>query len=375
MLEAITIKGFRKYKQLNIDGFDMVNVILGDNNIGKTTILEGIYAWACGQNIVPFLSIPLARGRYSFNQQQYWLMEEILSVVNDRYELPLHMEFIGCENGKEVEFIHDIEPSEILAQYDSTYKKKFTEMFVPASNSDALNERHYINSIQGLLGQIPPTIVAKWKITNDDNSVITEITSPSTATATRKPYRIAKFIDLLSHTAVTETVQIYGILKRELLLDEVTRKMREIYPEIIGFDSIPYPDGSQTPVSVLRSDGKYLPLYTFGDGLQRWFYIIGSLILYKNSIICIDEIDSGIHPKAQALFCKNLMKYAKDNNVQLFITTHNIEFIDAFLESGEEEGDKARIITLKDNDGDIKIRNLNFVEARKARDKYGVELR
>ena len=100
MLQSLNIVGFRKYRNFTIDGFGNVNFILGDNNIGKTSILEAIYAWACGQNVFPYLNLPLARGRYSNIQNPYWIMEEILAAVNNRYKIPLKMSFTGVDDGK-----------------------------------------------------------------------------------------------------------------------------------------------------------------------------------------------------------------------------------------------------------------------------------
>ena len=372
MLESITLRGFRKYKEITVEGFDRINLILGDNNVGKTTLLEGIYAWACGQNIVPFMSIPLARGRYVAFQQPYWIMEEILATANDRYKLPIKMDFIGIEDGKEVSFEHKIYPSDILAEYDSTYKR-LSDKTVSSINVSVGKEQQMLPVLQGIIPQYTPTLIAKWEVKSSEDVISVDITAPYSMTSIKKPYKTAKFVDLLSHTTVVETVQIYGSLKRESLLDEVTEKMREIYPEIQGFDMIPYPDGSQAPVSVVKNDGKILPLYAFGDGVQRWFYIIGILTLHKNSIICIDEIDTGFHPSAQPNFGKNLVKYANENNVQLFITTHNKEFIDGFL--ADSCDDNMCIYTIKDIEGNIKIRRLKADEAINARTDYGVELR
>lgn len=374
MLESISFKGFRKYKDFSLDGFSRVNFILGENNVGKTTILEGIYAWACGQNIVPFMSIPLARGRYSTNQQPYWIMEEILTIANNRYELPMHMEFSGKVDNEEITFEHNIYPSDLLAEYDSTYKK-FSENSMPSSNGILAKEQQIVTGLPGIIQTYQPTLVAKWEIKHKEDIVQTDIMAPLAMTSTRKPYKLAKYIDLLTHTATVENVQMYGTLKREALLEEVTEKIQEIYPEIAGFDMIPYPDGSQAPVSVLKKDGTILPMYAFGDGVQRWFYIIGALTLHKGSIICIDEIDTGFHPKAQGEFCKNLTKYAKDNNVQLFISTHNKEFIDNFLDSVDENYNELMIYTLKDQNGSIKTRRLDTVQAKNARDNYGAEFR
>ena len=372
MLEAITLKGFRKYKEIKISGFGRVNFILGDNNVGKTTILEGIYAWACGQNIAPFMNVPLARGRYVIFQQPYWMMEEVLAIINDRYKIPMEMSFVGMDDGKEVAFEHRIYPSDVLTEYDSTYKK-FSEKIVPSTNAITGKEQPIIQGLQGMIPQYNPVLIARWDIKGKDDIVSVDIKSFSSLTSAKKPYKSAKFIDLLSHTAVAENVQIYGALKREALLDEVTNKMREIFPEIKGFDMIPYPDGSQAPVSVVKNDGTILPMYAFGDGVQRWFYIIGAISLHKNSIICIDEIDTGFHHNAHANFGRNIIEYAKENNVQLFLSTHNKEFIDEFLNINNDQD--VKVYTVKDVEGNNKIRCLNAVEAMNARNEYGVELR
>ena len=374
MLESITLKGFRKYKSISLEGFSRVNFILGENNVGKTTILEGIYAWACGQNIVPFMALPLARGRYNIMQQPYWIMEEILTTVNEKYDLPMKMEFAGVSDGQVVTFEHSIYPSDIFSEYDSTYKR-FMDNIVPRNNVITTKDQQLVPGYANLIPQYNPTLIAKWDIQHEEEIVSENITFPYALSSKKRPYKSAKFIDLLSHTAVLEMVQIYGALKREALLDEVTQKMQEIYPEIQGFDMIPYPDGSQAPVSVEKTDGKILPMYAFGDGVQRWFYIIGVLTLYKNSIVCVDEIDTGFHPKAQVEFCKSLVKYAVENNVQLFITTHNKDFIDEFLKTYEDDAeDLARVFTIKDIDGEIKIRRLDLKGANMARTEYGVEL-
>ena len=168
------------------------------------------------------------------------------------------------------------------------------------------------------------------------------------------------------------------ILKREGLMGEVIKKIKLVFPEIVGIDVLPYADGSQATVSIVKEDGSTLPLYACGDGLQRWFYIVGALTIYRNAILCIDEIDVGLHPNAQIEFCVNVTKYALKNNVQLFITTHNMEFIDSYLKAiirDKKIADKVNVLTLKDNDGKVMTRNLSAKEAYEVRENYNMELR
>ncbi len=121
MLTSLKIKGFRKYKNLELENFSRINFILGKNNVGKTSVLEAIFTWSCGQNIVPLINIIVNRRKFSATQQRYLLMEEIKTVFHNKKILPFNMEFTGFYNGQEECFQHSVFPSDILTDYDSSY--------------------------------------------------------------------------------------------------------------------------------------------------------------------------------------------------------------------------------------------------------------
>ena len=142
-------------------------------------------------------------------------------------------------------------------------------------------------------------------------------------------------------------------------------------------------DGTPAPVSFELDNGRTVPIYNFGDGLQRWFNILGGLILYQNAIHCIEEIDSTFHFGAQIELSKNLVKYSKKYKNQLFLTSHSIEFLDNFLSTlyGEDstldiEDDFVKIINLSRPQRSNKVlsRTLNGRKAYETRDEYGLEL-
>lgn len=45
MIKKITIKNFKSIENLEIVCNENFNVIIGENNIGKTTIFEAIHLW------------------------------------------------------------------------------------------------------------------------------------------------------------------------------------------------------------------------------------------------------------------------------------------------------------------------------------------
>ena len=376
MLEALKISGFRKYNELLLNNLGRINCVLGSNNIGKTSILEAVYAWACGQNVIAIIAGPMSRERYPTINNPYWMMEELLTLFNDRYNLPLKMKFDGTNDGERICFEHVVNPSDILTDYDSSYKN-FPDSVITSRNTGQLPQK--LQSIIPLeLIKSDIKALAKWEITlNGKNKISYDITVPVLQTAEINAYMPASFIDMLSHTAIMGNVKIYGLLKREKLIDEFVNEISRVFPEISGFDMIPFPDASQSSISIIKKDGGMLPIYAYGDGVQKWFHILGSIVLYRNALLCIDEIDTSFHPAAQQKFCANLINAANRNNVQIFMTTHNLEFVDNFLTAAEKINDKdsIRIITLEENEGKIFTRVLDNQEAFEARNEFGIDLR
>lgn len=377
MLESLHIEGFRRFKDFTLNGFDKINFILGENNVGKTSVLEAVYTWACGQNFPPLVGFPLSRGRYANIQNPFWVMEELLSTVNDRHKLPLQMTFEGVYDGRNEQFVHIIRPSNLLMDYDASYKNDTTKNFMRPYGS--IQDQGQGIASAGFPMQT--TLIGEWEIrhNNENESAKAALTVPFMNYSSTQPMQLAKFVDLLSHVFIAENVQMYANLKREGLLEEVAKEMNKAFPQIKGFDMIPYPDGSQAPISVENQDGSYLPMYAYGDGVQKWFYILGVLTKHKNSIICIDEVDTGFHPAAQASFCISMIQTAIKNNVQLFLTTHNIEFVDNLLNCMVADypqiAESINIITMRNTAEGLRTRNLNAKEASRARDVYNMELR
>ncbi len=75
----------------------------------------------------------------------------------------------------------------------------------------------------------------------------------------------------------------------------------------------------------------------YGEGLQRIFEIALLLAYCNNGVLCIDEIDSGIHNKLLKKFTAFVLELAQAFNVQVFISTHSKECVDAFAALDSDE--------------------------------------
>jgi hypothetical protein len=166
--------------------------------------------------------------------------------------------------------------------------------------------------------------------------------------------------------------------------------MQEVFEEVVDIDAIPYPDGSSGPVVVTTRDGEQRPLYVFGDGMRRWYHLLGRLIVYRKAVHCIEEIDATFHPASQPALARWLVKDAREYHTQLFMTSHSMEFLDAFLTAlyGEEgylagDEDPVQVYTILPTPSDdqaakptkVEVWSRSGREAFEDRRKYGMELR
>ncbi|MDR0511033.1 MAG: ATP-binding protein [Rikenellaceae bacterium] len=83
-----------------------------------------------------------------------------------------------------------------------------------------------------------------------------------------------------------------------------------------------------------------VPSNIMGDGLRRFLNIVTAVYERQNSFLLIDEIENGLHHTAYKQLWKSLLYFVERNDVQLFITTHNIETLGSLKSTLEEENFK-----------------------------------
>lgn len=134
-------------------------------------------------------------------------------------------------------------------------------------------------------------------------------------------------------------------------------------------------DGSYLE-SIITKNGVNMPFSVYGDGIKKILYILNKLVDAADSILMIDEIETGLHKKYYDTLFPVVFALANKLNVQLFIATHSIEAIDAILRYGDYENnydinDPIKVITLKKVDSD----KGSNIAARNVTGKYVYENR
>jgi AAA15 family ATPase/GTPase len=70
-----------------------------------------------------------------------------------------------------------------------------------------------------------------------------------------------------------------------------------------------------------------VPINIMGEGIRRFLSIVTAASGKQMSFACIDEIENGLHYSAHKNLWKELLSVVSQSDIQLFITTHNIEVL------------------------------------------------
>ena len=93
---------------------------------------------------------------------------------------------------------------------------------------------------------------------------------------------------------------------------------------------------SRTAIVRARGMPRPVPLRSFGDGLNRLFGIILSLVNARGGYLLIDEFENGLHYSVQLDAWRTVFRLAQSRDIQVFATSHSWDTIEAFQRAAAE---------------------------------------
>ena len=334
MIKSIAIKNYRGIKDLEIGNFKKYNFFIGDNGSKKTTILESI---GIGLSLLEFERI-LKNAR---NRKMKIKKENVSSL------------FFNSDTNNTIKFI--LETTDNIKTETVISIDKTLSMFQDFSSSEINNDfSNYLYTIKKRIKEDK----LKTNIYVKENSQIIYKDSkmdkiPLSFQNFLEKYNISiEISDNLKNSSDT-IFQIDRIIKN--------RKKEELlkYLQIIDKDIKEIYINDEEIFVEKETLKEFIPISSIGDGMVLALDIITSLILIDDfRVILIDEIERGIYYKNYRKLSEIIIELCKNNpNIQLFITTHSKEFLEAFNEAlVETEKDNFSLFSLKN-----KKEKLDFV--------------
>ena len=381
MITKLKIKGFKRFHEVTFDDLSRINIFIGINNVGKTTALEGLMGLASGSSHYAVLNVAVYNRIPVQGLTAYQLADLMLQAFHDaKSASDLSFTFNGVIDGEEKCFSHTLEPGQLI---DSLLVG--TQNIV--DGSEVMHRQMPVpfplSPGGSIMMDVPSQYLGKWTIKSDEYSLSHEISYPISfqQLPNKKICKLAIHHNLFTFSNEMSIGQVYSSLKRSKHWSKFIEELNVSFPElkIKNIENIPYPDGTVAPISIQFENGSRHPLYTLGNGFRRWYEVVGQMIAYPNAIHCIDEADATFHYQAQNGFATNLYQCAEKYDNQVFMATHNMEYLKNIIEALEKDSTEIiknnfRVITLRNYHEDIRVRIIDGEEALRAI-QQGLELR
>jgi AAA15 family ATPase/GTPase len=351
MLSDLTIQNYRGFRDLHIDNLARVNLIVGMNNSGKTSLLEAIYLLVNQEEVQRSLV------EFIHNRNDIDKLPKLSGDVN-QFKFPrfLHEEIRNLFHGFKSNincniYIHSQQEHNL----SFTIQKKL-------DNHNFNQEALEIICSEG----------SNSAITINLNADGTNIRQGNLPHLQKKP-------SLLLANSNLNLQQLSELWNNILLTpkeNKVVSALQILEPSVrrIGFtNSLNYHSGV-----LLKLDAypEPIPLISMGDGMRRILTIAMASVTVENGFLLVDEIETGLYYEAQSDMWRYIFEIAQELNVQVFATTHSWDCIVSFQEAlaQSENNSIGKLLRLSRQNNDTRAVEYNSNELLVAV-RQGIEVR
>ncbi|HRV10602.1 MAG TPA: ATP-binding protein [Candidatus Cloacimonas sp.] len=374
MLKQVTIKGFKGITDLTLN-LDKINVLIGINSSGKTTILQAL----------DLLANCVSRDVSEYLKDKNWKVSDIKSQISKSSLLSYNALFEFEENGNPFLLIWQIEFKLISATSVNLTKESILKV-----NGKWNKAYCNIDKQQKLFENAIPLYTYR------DGIVIYEAFHDQKAKNQESEFYLSlgssglKIIDFagnkdicllkefLKHTTNFETLaaenmrrssrgttEDIGIGGKQLaaFIKQMNPQQKEDYTKIVhsilnSMDSIDaYTKGTPGWVELFinekfgSNDIKVRP-YHISDGTLRILAFVALLnTKYDSGLLMLDEIENGLNPYITTKIVELLYEFTSQTKHQLLLSTHSSLMLDDFKPEDI-------IYVYRDNDGRIKAKKV-----------------
>lgn len=341
LLTQIDIENYRSIKQLTLKDMRKFTIILGDNSVGKTSVLEaiGIASWGLASDFWLRI-ISDWRDAASPTLDNPDALETMFLDLDFSKKIKFSTVFGESEDIKEITAIDDIETHRNLI-HTAVVEKRAPESAMDKQGSMNEGQNQIVNSLYGIK-YAANSSARKY----DGQLLIFPHGKPTLNLVSGASWaKGAFYIHARRATSNSETAAMVNAFITNKKKDELIQALQIANPKIQDVTV-----SSKAGVDVVLVDiglSKFIPANMLGDGFCRMLLIItGALHAWPQRVI-VDEIDSGLHHGVMKSFWKGLIELQKIRPFQLFCTTHSEEMLRAAAEAFEESQDDLSIYRIK----------------------------
>lgn len=329
-MKSLYIKNYKNLKELTISSLASVNLIVGRNNAGKSTLLEAISIYLANgsdewlRTVLDFrgelVDVDYTKGEVDSSKVLLEHYSSLFTGYNKDF-LDASTIAIGEENDRlDIRLVHIAEEVETNERGLGT--KHFLTYNDSSDNSDSFSLQYLGDGLEVLSNSTTQMIIPFFQ---------------------RRVLGVAK--DKMPFEYVL--VQDFQLKRNVLLFDRISLSEKEEYviealriiePNIgrINFLNENEFSNVRVPFVTLKNTGQRIRLSSMGDGINRILSIILALVNCKDGAFLLDEFETGLHYTVQTKLWEIIFMLSEKLNIQVFVTSHSRDCINSFIEADEK---------------------------------------
>lgn len=364
--KSIHIERFRRLENLRLDDLGSVNLLVGKNNSGKTSVLEALAVMS--DPFSPFNWINTA-----WERELKSARTPVLEVLNWMFahKSPRNN---GYEGAAIIEGVWSSgHPLRIEANYHEFRELTLQPELAGASDSENEEPSEYAADLRISVKGVSSISLNSGR--DIDDQITHEFRGGRFHVSEEKMAQLPhQFVSPVSHRTNRQLLAALDQVLGERLKDDVVRLMQKLAPDVEDIE-IRSPQGRGAVVHLYHSGIGHVPLTVEGDGMRRALAFASAVTLAKNGVLLLDEVETALHPDALAGIFRFLVDVCRQQNVQLFVTTHSLEAVDAMLASVGDEVSDLVAYHLPPRGSDQTVYRLGGKSIRSMRSDGGLDLR
>jgi ABC-type branched-subunit amino acid transport system ATPase component len=316
LYSSVQISGYRGLGTFRIDGLGRINLLVGGNNSGKTSILECIELLRSAGTPSVLMTILGRRGEWatsSDEERQSYLdvthlfanrdLDGTVVIEGDRADCPRSI--LGWNNrvSIEVAYLHNDQ----LELEEELSLEQDGHVALRINWSDPPSDLNIRLSSEGFLPWSSARRLSRFR----------EASNQSVQFIRTDGIQATDVIRLFDDVVLTE---------REQHVTEALRIIDQSIERIASVGTERRPLLREAPGGVflkLRGVPYRVPIGSLGDGMWRMLGVALALANAKGGILLVDEIDTGLHYSVMEDMWRMVSERATALDVQVFATTHS----------------------------------------------------
>lgn len=386
-IDNFTIHRFRGIREAKLAKLGQINLLVGGNNSGKTSVLEAISIFCDPLNSRKWTSVAVARETSpsisSRSDRLLWLFPQ---------EGLFPQEKLFPDDGL---FPREtISDSQLLLSASGAFPLKrvsahqewFSEVikgnYRPNLDDDTKQSDEFVfeereREVEGIKIQVDVSYRDNPNALTDE--VLTRTYKfPEYGLLPRENLREVRslpvrLIHSCSHRSSGGPSELWTDVIYAGMKLQTIKLLKLFDPDIQDVDIIS--PRERASISIQHKKLGRAPLSAFGDGLRRVFTLASAIPGVKDGILLVDELEIAVHSRMQEKTFNWLVKACNQFNVQLFVTTHSLEAIDAMIDACK--GKEIDLVGYRLQKGEVQTTTKRFDKEylTQLREELGVDLR